>query len=142
MAACAAPAVEEGTHIHHNLTRAANPKLVGLVGGAAIWWSYLRRLKNWDHDSFLCAPDSSHDRNTLIGVIVAIVLAFAFYNWFLDIGIPPDQQWQNILGWVGGSAAGGVLACMAGRRLAAASYRKPIEAGGQGTRGRLPGEDR
>lgn len=116
--------------------------LVGLAGGAAIWWSYLRRLKNWDHGSSLCAPDSSRVRNILIGVVVAVVLAFAFYNWFSDIGIPPDQQWQNILGWTGGSAAGGVLAYMAGRRLASASYRKPIEDGGQRVQGRFQGEDR
>ena len=116
--------------------------LVGLAAGAAIWWSYLRRLKNWDHASSLCAPDSSRDRNTLIGVIVAVVLAFAFYNWFSDIGIPPDQQWQNTLGWLGGSAVGGVLAYRGGLYLASASYRKPIKDGGQGIQGRLPGEDR
>ena len=115
---------------------------VGLVGGVGIWWGYGNSLADWDHESSLSAPDSSRQRNILIGSVMVIVLAFALYNWFSDIGIPPAQQWENIVGCLVGTTVGGFAGYLGGRRLAAASYRKSIEAGAQGHQGRLPGEER
>ncbi len=63
----------------------------------------------------------------MIGGALVIALLFALYNLFADIGIPPDQQWTNILAWAGGSVLGGFGAFMAGRRLAFGTYRKLSE---------------
>lgn len=102
---------------------------VALGGGIGVFLSYRRRLKNWNLEESQTAPDPSRDRYVLIGAIVVIVLGFALYNWFSDIGIPPEQQTTNILGWCGGSIVGGVGAYIAGRRVAFRSYRKLLESG-------------
>ncbi len=63
----------------------------------------------------------------MIGGTLVIALGFAIYNLFSDIGIPPDQQWANILAWAGGSVLGGFGGFMAGRHLAFGTYRKLSE---------------
>ena len=100
---------------------------VALGGGIGVFLSYRRRLKHWNLEESQTAPDPSRDRNVLIGATVAAALVFALYNWFSDIGIPPEQQTTNILGWCGGSIVGGVGAYIAGRRVAFGSYRKLAE---------------
>ena len=103
--------------------------VVGFGGGFGIFLSYRRRLQNWNLEESHTAPDPSRDRNVLIGVAVAAAVLFALYNWFSDIGIPPDQQTANILGWCGGSLVGGVAAYIGGRRMAFNRYRKLAESG-------------
>lgn len=103
---------------------------IGLAGGLGIYLSYRRQLRQWNLADSQIAPDPSRARNVLIGATVVIAVGFALYNWFSDVGIPPDQQWANIFGWSGGSILGGFGAFMAGRRLAFGSYRKLSEAKG------------
>ena len=104
---------------------------IGLVGGVGVYLSYRRQLQSWNLADSPITPDPSRGRNVLIVVTVAIAVGFALYNWFSDIGIPPDQQWANILGWSGGSVLGGFGAYMAGRRLAFGNYRKLSESRGR-----------
>lgn len=104
---------------------------IGLVGGVGVYLSYRRQLRSWNLADSPIAPDPSRGRNVLIVAIVAIAVGFALYNWFSEIGIPPDQQWANIFGWSGGSVLGGFGAYMAGRRLAFGNYRKLSESRGR-----------
>lgn len=114
--------------------------LVGLVGGLAVFWHSLTRLRQWDLEESPAAPDPSRGKIVLIAAIVAVVLAFALYNWFSDIGIPPGQQMANTIAWGGGAVVGGIGAYLAGRRLAFGSYRK-LGSGEAGQERSLPRED-
>ena len=98
--------------------------LVGLPGLAAVFRAHLAKLRSFDLDRNTPSPDFARDRNVLIAAVSVLVLVFALYNWFSGIGIPPDQQWQNIFGWAGGSVAGGLLAHFAGRRLAVRRFHR------------------
>ena len=104
---------------------------IGLVGGLGVYLSYRRQLQSWNLADSPIAPNPSRDRTALIVATVVVAVGFAFYNWFSDIGIPPDQQWANIFGWSGGSVLGGFGAYVVGRRLAFGNYRKLSESGGR-----------
>lgn len=103
---------------------------IGVVGGVGIYLAYRRQLQRWNLADSPLAPDPSRERIGLIGGTLIIALLFALYNLFADIGIPPDQQWANILAWVGGSVLGGFGAFLGGRRLAFGSYRRLSDSGG------------
>ena len=103
---------------------------IGLVGGIGVYLAYWRRLQRWNLADSPLAPDSSRERTAMIGGTLIIALLFALYNLFADIGIPPDQQWANILAWVGGSVLGGFGAFLGGLRLAFGNYRRLSDSGG------------
>ena len=100
---------------------------IGLVGGIGVYLAYRRQLQRWNLADSPLAPDPSRERTAMVGGTLVIALGFAIYNLFSDIGIPPDQQWANILAWAGGSVLGGFGGFMAGRRLAFGTYRKLSE---------------
>ena len=94
----------------------------GVIGGLGMFLSFLRRFGRWDHADSASggrAPESfALGGWLLVGIAGAAALGFTFYNWFSDIGIPPDQQWWNIGAWCAGTVVGGFAAYLGGRRLA------------------------
>ena len=93
-----------------------------VIGGLGMFISFLRRFRKSDLAELALggrAPESFGLGGwILVGVAGAAALGFAYYNWFSDVGIPPNQQWWNIGAWWAGSVVGGVGAYLGGRRLA------------------------
>ena len=94
----------------------------GVIGGLGMFMSFLRKWRQSnlaDQVSGGRAPESFTLAGwLLVGIAGAAALGFTAYNWFSDVGIPPNQQWWNIGAWCAGTVVGGFAAYLGGRQLA------------------------